>query len=133
MAAAFRIAARIYLCSLVPGFSPSQASCVGLVAKLTQTLEFIPSGPLGYDRSLVWVYLIGGSVSTASSTFRAFFDERLLALGDMGNLGSFGRMANLLTEVWTHVDGKQSPGGGEAHYVSWRDVMEMKGWDFLLI
>ncbi|KAN0122328.1 Fungal specific transcription factor domain containing protein [Hyaloscypha variabilis] len=133
MTAAFRIAARIYLCSLVPGFSPSQASCVGLVSKLTQVLEFIPSGQVGYDRSLVWVYLIGGSVSTMDSSFRSFFDERLIALGDLANFGSFGRVACLLKEVWSHVDGRLSPGGGEAHYVSWRDVMQMKGWDFLLI
>jgi hypothetical protein len=131
--AAFRIAARIYLCSLVPGFTPSQASCVGLVSKLTQTLEFIPSGQSGFDRSLVWVYLIGGSVSTANSSFRSFFEERLQGLGDLANMGSFGRVSSLLTEVWSHVDGRLSPGGGEAHYVSWRDVMQMKGWDFLLI
>lgn len=133
MTAAFRIAARIYLCSLVPGFSPSQASCVGLVSKLTQALEFIPSGQVGFDRSLVWVYLIGGSVSTMDSPFRSFLEERLLALGDLANFGSFGRVACLLKEVWSHVDGRLSPGGGEAHYVSWRDVMQMKGWDFLLI
>ncbi|KAG4425771.1 Transcriptional regulatory protein pro1 [Cadophora malorum] len=133
MTAAFRIAARIYLCSLVPGFTPSQASCVGLVSKLTQVLEFIPSGQLGFDRSLVWVYLIGGSVSTADSPFRGFFEERLSALGELANFGSFGRVACLLKEVWGHVDGRFSPGGGEAHYVSWRDVMQMKGWDFLLI
>ncbi|ESZ92169.1 putative transcriptional regulatory protein pro-1 [Sclerotinia borealis F-4128] len=133
MTAAFRLAARIYLCSLVPGFSPSQDSCVGLVAKLTQALEFIPAGPMGFDRSLVWVYLIGGSVSTANSPFRQHFGERFAALGDLANHGSFGRVSTLLTEVWGHVDGRFSPGGGEAHYVSWRDVMQMKGWDFLLI
>jgi hypothetical protein len=131
--AAFRIAARIYLCSLVPGFTPSQNSCVLLVSKLTQTLEFIPSGQSGFDRSLVWVYLMGGSVSTANSSFRSFFDERLQGLGDLANMGSFGRVSSLLQEVWSHVDGRLSPGGGEAHYVSWRDVMQIKGWDFLLI
>jgi hypothetical protein len=131
--AAFRIAARIYLCSLVPGFTPSQNSCVLLVSKLTQTLEFIPSGQSGFDRSLVWVYLMGGSVSTANSSFRSFFDERLQGLGDLANMGSFGRVSSLLQEVWSHVDGRLTPGGGEAHYVSWRDVMQIKGWDFLLI
>jgi hypothetical protein len=130
---AFRLAARIYLCSLVPGFTPSQASCVGLVAKLTQVLEFIPSGRGGYDRSLVWVYLIGGAVSTSTSPFRSFFDERVQQLEDLAQFGSFGRVACLLKEVWSLVDGQLSPGGGEAHYVSWRDVMQMKGWDFLLI
>lgn len=131
--AAFRIAARIYLCSLIPGFAPSQASCVGLVSKLTQVLEFIPSGQGGFDRSLVWVYLIGGSVSTMDSPFRSFFEERLMALGDHANFGSFSRVACLLKEVWGHVDRCLSSGGGEANYVSWRNTMQMKSWDFLLI
>jgi len=130
--AAFRLAARIYLCSLVPGFMPSQASCVGLVTKLASVLEFIPSGPAGFDRSLVWVYLIGGSVSTASSPMRSLFNERIMALGDVAEFGSFGRVVTLLREVWSHVDGR-TPGGSEEQYVSWRDVMQMKGWDFLLI
>lgn len=133
LTAAFRLTARIYLCSLVPGFAPSQASCVGLVEKLTRVLEFIPEGPGGYDRSLVWVYLIGGSVSTASSSFRSFFQGRVVELGDVADLGNFGRVASVLKEVWSHVDGRLSPGGGEARYVSWRDVMAMKGWDYLLI
>ena len=133
MTAAFRLAARIYLCSLVPGFTPSQDSCVGLVTKLTQVLEFIPAGVNGFDRSLVWVYLIGGSVSTAVSPFRQHFAERVAGLQDLADQGSFGRVTCLLNEVWSHVDGRYSPGGGEAHYVSWRDVMQMKGWDFLLI
>ncbi|OWP07521.1 hypothetical protein B2J93_8973 [Marssonina coronariae] len=132
--AAFRIAARIYLCSLVPGFTPSQASCVGLVTRLTHVLEFLPSGPLGFDRSLVWVYLVGGSVSTADSPFRAFFGDRLHGLGDLAGVGSFGRVAGLLQETWRSVDARYRPGGAEAApYVSWRDVMQRKGWDFLLI
>ncbi len=131
--AAFRLAARIYLCSLVPGFSPSQASCVGLVSKLATVLEFIPSGPGGFDRSLVWVYLIGGSVSTMSSPFRTLFNDRIMGLGDLADFGSFGRVVCLLKEVWSHVDGQTTPGGSEAQYISWRNVMQMKGWDFLLI
>ncbi|KAI9731291.1 MAG: Transcriptional regulatory protein pro1 [Claussenomyces sp. TS43310] len=131
--ATFRLAARIYLCSLVPGFTPTQASCIGLVAKLASALEFIPSGPGGFDRSLVWVYLIGGSVSTLSSPFRNLFEERIMGLGELAQFGSFGRLACLLNEVWSHVDGQHTPGGSDAPYVSWRDVMQMKGWDFLLI
>jgi hypothetical protein len=56
-----------------------------------------------------------------------------MQLGELADFGSFGRVACLLKEVWGHVDGQFSPGGGEAHYVSWRDVMQMKGWEFLLI
>jgi hypothetical protein len=134
---AFRLAARIYLCSLVPGFSPSQASCVGLVEKLTHVLQHIPSGPSGFDRSLSWVYLIGGSVSGLNSTFRQFFNDRIAQLGDGANNGSFGGVAALLQEVWHQADCSQpSPnatGNTEAPYISWRDVMQMKGWDYLLI
>ncbi|KAI1202214.1 fungal-specific transcription factor domain-containing protein [Nemania serpens] len=134
---AFRLAARIYLCSLVPGFSPSQSSCVGLVEKLTTVLQHIPSGPHGFDRSLSWVYLIGGSVSGAGSVFRRFFHDRIAQLGETSNFGSFGGVVALLHEVWKDVDSFQpSPsatGSTEAPYISWRDVMQMRGWDYLLI
>ncbi|KAI2640751.1 PRO1 protein [Hypomontagnella submonticulosa] len=134
---AFRLAARIYLCSLVPGFSPSQASCVGLVDKLTTVLHLIPSGPGGFDRSLTWVYLVGGSVSLNDSSFRQFFNDRLAQLGDAANIGSFGGIVSLLNEVWHEADNSQpSPsanGTTEAPYISWRDVMQMRGWDYLLI
>lgn len=134
---AFRLAARIYLCSLVPGFSPSQASCVGLVEKLTNVLQHITSGPQGFDRSLAWVYLIGGSVSGASSPFRAFFSDRVALLGDFANFGSFGGVILLLQEVWQQADSYQpsasATGSTEAPYISWRDTMQMKGWDYLLI
>ena len=134
---AFRLAARIYLCSLVPGFSPSQGSCIGLVEKLTSVLQHIPSGPGGFDRSLSWVYLIGGSVSDAGSSFRRFFDDRVAQLGEAANIGSFGGVVSLLREVWQQVDACQpSPnaaGVAELPYISWRDVMQMRGWDYLLI
>jgi len=129
--AAYRIAARIYLCSLVPGFSPAQASCLGLVNKLAGILEYIPSGPNGFDSSLTWVYLIGGSVSTANSSLRALFENRKFALGEAADFGSFGRLVVLLREVWTGMD-ERTLIGAEG-YVSWRDTMVMKEWDFLLI
>lgn len=147
---AFRVAARIYLVSLVPGFTPSLDSCVKLVEKLRHILAHIPSGPAGFDRSLSWVYLIGGSVSTPGSQFRTFFQDRLNQLGDLANHGSFGRVVCLLRETWTqqaalsattspipspNLNGEQasSPGQLNPHYISWRDVMLMKGWDFLLM
>lgn len=174
MTAAFRLAARIYLCSLVPGFHPSQASCVGLVEKLVAVLNNIPMGPAGFDRSLAWVYLIGGAVSEPTSSFRAFFASRVAALPlEMANVGSFGRVASLLREVWAQNDslrrqheaaasaglaahagnGSNTPGAVAAAaataaavggvqgedgaslpaFVHWRDVMQMRGWDFLLI
>lgn len=137
---AFRLAARIYLCSLVPGFSPSQPSPLGLVEKLTTVLSHIPSGPNGFDRSLIWVYLVGGSMSLPGSTFRRFFEDRLAQLGDQASLGSFGRVATLLHEVWLQNDNlsaASSPGSTASEtvrpHIHWRDVMQMKGWDFLLI
>ncbi|KAL2113660.1 hypothetical protein VUR80DRAFT_3114 [Thermomyces stellatus] len=145
MTAAFRLAARIYLCSLVPGFNPGQASCVGLVDKLTSVLQHVPSGPHGFDRSLVWVYLIGGSASLPGSTFRLFFEERMAQLGDMALFGSVGRVATLLREVWAQSDalaaqaaaaGSGSPGSDGSEnvpFVHWRSVMQTRCWDFLLL
>jgi hypothetical protein len=156
--AAFRLAARIYLCSLVPGFSPAQDSCIGLVEKLTSVLQQIPSGANGFDRSLSWVYLMGGSVSVPGSTFRAFFEDRVAQLADLANFGSFGRVACLLRETWLQNDSlllqqqqqQQSQASSPApasssqeapqqqqqpkqQFIHWRDIMQMKGWDYLLI
>jgi hypothetical protein len=155
--AAFRLAARIYLCSLVPGFSPAQDSCIGLVEKLTSVLQQIPSGANGFDRSLSWVYLMGGSVSVPGSTFRAFFEDRVAQLADLANFGSFGRVACLLREAWLQNDGlllqqqhsrvsspapdSSSQEAPQQHqqqqpkqqFIHWRDIMQMKGWDYLLI
>lgn len=137
---AFRLAARIYLCSLVPGFNPSQPSPMALVDKLTTVLQHIPSGPEGFDRSLVWVYLIGGSISLPGSSFRALFEDRVAQLGQQATCGSFGRMVTVLREVWMRNDAlsqASTPGssGSDAgpQHIHWRDVMQMKGWDFLLI
>ncbi|KAM0387864.1 hypothetical protein ACHAQC_010287 [Fusarium culmorum] len=139
MTMAFRIAARIYLCSLVPGFNPRQPSTMGLVEKLTNVLQHIPSGPNGFDRNLAWVYLIGGSTSVPGSTFRAFFEDRLVQLGDSARFGTMGRVSTLLHEVWAQnnsLAGVNTPGStteATQLHIHWRDVMESKGWDFLLI
>ncbi|KJZ73679.1 Transcriptional regulatory protein pro-1 [Hirsutella minnesotensis 3608] len=138
--AAFRLAARIYLCSLVPGSSPSQPSQMGLVDKLTSVLQHIPAGHDGFDRSLVWVYLIGGSVSLPGSSFRALYEERVALLGEQASCGSFGRTMTLLREVWLQNDRlaqvtepRSSAADAGQQHIHWRKVMQMKGWDFLLI
>jgi C6 transcription factor Pro1 len=123
MTAAFRFAARIHLCSLIPGSNPNQPHIVDLVSKLTDCLEYIPEGPNGFDRSIVWPLLIGGAYSTPNSSFRAFFQKRADRLGEQAEFGNFGRINCLLREVW-----QQQP-----QNVHWRDVMQQKGWDFLLI
>ncbi|OAQ72181.1 C6 sexual development transcription factor (Pro1) [Pochonia chlamydosporia 170] len=137
---AFRIAARIYLCSLIPGFSPSQPSPCALIDKLHHVLQFIPAGPLGYDRSLVWVYLFGASVSLPGSSFRVFFEDRVSQLGADAMCGAFGRMVTLVREVWVQGENLAqvaTPGSCSSEimqpFVNWRDVMQSKGWDFLLI
>lgn len=127
--AAFRYAARIYLCSLVPGFDRNQIQVKELLNKLVATLEQIPAGNTGFDRSLVWVYLIGGSVSTEGSLFRQFLYRRGELLGVEGVEGSWARMIRLLGEVWRIEDNPATAGGG----CRWREIMIANGWDFLLI
>lgn len=127
----FRVAARIYLCTLVPGYSPTQASMCHLIAQFAELMNFIPAGPDGFDRSLVWPLLIAGSASTAASPFRSMFQERIGRLGDAANFGSFGRIAELLRDLWQINDTAMAR--GEFQGVRWRDVMQQKGWDFLLI
>jgi hypothetical protein len=109
MTAVFRIAARIYLCSLVPGFDRSQQSNLNLVDAATDALQFVPGGLDGYDRSLVWPLLITGAFSIPSSSFRQILHGRVMALGDHADFGSFGRMYRLLQEVWRLADDPITP------------------------
>lgn len=108
MTAVFRIAARIYLCSLVPGFDCNQPSNVTLVSALTDLLQYIPTGPYGFDRSLVWPLLITGIFSVPTSSFRDVLAQRAATLGDFADFGSFGRMYRLLQEVWRVTDEPES-------------------------
>ncbi|KAJ5376608.1 C6 finger domain transcription factor nosA [Penicillium cosmopolitanum] len=100
----FRIAARIYLCSLVPGFDRNQPTNENMIQAITDALQYIPAGPYGFDRSLVWPILMAGVYSTPASQFRSVLADRSAALGDHGDLGSFGRMYRLLQEVWRLSD-----------------------------
>ncbi|KAI9671527.1 MAG: hypothetical protein M1817_003579 [Caeruleum heppii] len=126
MTALFRLAARIYLCRLVPSFDRNQASITALVDKFADCLEYIPSGPQGFDKSLVWPLLVGGSVAMPGSSFRRVFQQRLDRMGDHADFGGFGRMVCLLQEVWRQAD-------EQGQHVHWRDVMLQQDWDFLLI
>lgn len=104
MTTVFRLAARIYLCSLVPGTDRNQQSTCNLVAAIAETLSFIPAGPCGFDRSLVWPLLVAGAFSTPSSSFRQVLADRIDALEGLANFGSFGRMCQLLNEYWRLTD-----------------------------
>ncbi len=154
MSALFRIAARVYLCSLVPEFNRYQQSTINLITRFAETMHFIPSGPDGFDRSLVWPLLICGSFSVPTSPFRRVFAERIERLGDQAEFGSFGRMVRVLREVWRRSDdtfqssadlceptpisagatllpGDASP--KKVQNVHWRDVMQQNDWIWLLI
>jgi C6 transcription factor Pro1 len=131
MTSVFLLAARIYLCSLVPDFDRQQPSITNLINALTDAMEFIPAGPDGFDRSLVWPLLIAGSVSLPTSSFRTMFFERTARLGEASDFGSFGRIKELLKDTWRIND--DALARGERQSVHWRDVMRQRGWDFLLI
>ncbi|KAF2645687.1 C6 sexual development transcription factor-like protein NosA [Massarina eburnea CBS 473.64] len=131
MSAVFRLAARIHLCSLVPDFDRTQASIANLVKALSDAMDFIPAGPEGFDRSLVWPLLIAGSVSLPNSPFRKMFADRANRMGEASHFGSFGRIKELLKDVWRIND--DALARGDKQSVHWRDTMQQKGWDFLLI
>lgn len=154
ISAVFRIAARIYLSSLTRGFDPNQPSNVMLVATVTEILQFIPAGPYGFDRSIVWPLLITGAFSVPSSPFRRVLHQRASSLAALGDFGSFGRMYRLLQEIWRLSDGPNTPSLTETdpryvrssspslgtpgvsirkQQVHWRDVMHRNGWRYLLL
>lgn len=131
MTAVYRLAARIYLCSLVPDFDRTSPSFVNLVSAMVKAMEYIPAGPHGFDRSLVWPLLVAGSIALPESSFRQMFSERAALLGEAANFGSFGRVKELLQEVWRVNDDNLAKGITQS--IHWRDTMRQKGWDFLLI
>lgn len=98
--AIFRKALRLYLCSLVPGFDRYGTAALNLVAQIASMMAYIPSGPDGFDRSLVWPLLLAGASSTPASTFRRVLAERVEALGSAAHTGNFGRLIRLLHECW---------------------------------
>lgn len=100
----FRKAARVYLCSLVPEYNRYQAATVNLISQAAELLSYIPSGPHGFDRCLVWPMLICGANSIPASPLRRVLSERCDMLGDAADHGAFGRMVRLLHEVWRRND-----------------------------
>lgn len=129
--AVFRIAARLYLCSLVPGHEPRSPGACHLLAQFSELMNFIPEGPDGFDRSLAWPLLIAGSCATAGSPFRFMFAQRCAKLGDAANFGSFGRIREILATIWARNDAAAERGDHSG--VHWREVTGEKDWDFLLI
>jgi hypothetical protein len=126
MSKIFRLAARIYLCSLVPGFDRTQQSTVNLVSAITNALQFIPAGPFGFDRSLVWPFLMAASFSTPGSAFRQVLAERAAALGDISDFGAFGRMYRLVQEVWRLSDDPDQSYSDPENYESQYPAMKQE-------
>lgn len=112
----FRIATKIYLCSVID--SKDETAIDGLINNFTAAMHHIP---LGFERSLVWPLLIAGSMSIPQSTFYTFFTSQITDASEAG-FGRFGYMMSLVYEVWHRS--KQSDSGSNAH---WRDVMKAKG------
>ena len=152
--AVFRTAARIYLRSLSPDFNVNHRSTLALVESVAEILQFIPAGPYGFDRSIVWPLLITGAFSVASSPFRASLHQRASALTVLGDFGSFGRMYRVLQEIFRLMDDPTTPSLAvtDPYYarssspslgtpgvsirkqqVHWREVMRRNGWRYLLL
>ncbi|EME79879.1 uncharacterized protein MYCFIDRAFT_72110 [Pseudocercospora fijiensis CIRAD86] len=131
MTAVFRIAARIYLCTLLQDNNPSTPQICGLVSQFSDLMNYIPAGADGFDRSLAWPILIAGASSVPTSPFRSMFAERCERLGDAANFGSFGRVRELLNDIWQINDTALAQGDYQG--IRWRDAMQQKGWDHLLI
>jgi len=143
--ALYRLAARIYLCSLLPDFNPHADNVKQLITAFTGILEWVPQSA-HFDRALTWPLLVAGSVAQADSLFRAAFNARLANLGQEACLGALGRVADVLRDLWLQNDRlmqSNSPvlGSPKADTITtenkqsvhWRDVMKQRGWDFLLI
>ncbi|KAL1304854.1 hypothetical protein AAFC00_003778 [Neodothiora populina] len=131
MTCAFRIAARIYLCTMVPGFHTGQQSVINLIARFVEIMDYIPAGAEGFDRALIWPLLVAGSVSLPNSSFRPMFGERCQRLGEAANFGSFGRIRELFKDIWRINEAGFV--AGDYQSVHWRDVMQRKEWDSLII
>jgi C6 transcription factor Pro1 len=144
----FRYAARIYLCSLVPGFDRHQESNKNLVEAATRALHYLPDGPHGYDRTIVWPLLIIGTYSVPTSSIRLIMHRRVIEMGENTDFGSWGRLYCVLLEIWRLSDGQLTPVSGRSPTVTagtqimrqtkpqnvhWRDVMEKNNWAYLII
>ncbi|KAK1145405.1 DNA-binding transcriptional regulator ume6 [Aspergillus melleus] len=160
ISALFRIATRIYLHSLLPGFDRFDFTVTNLVASVPDILNYIPGGFNGYDRCIVWPLFIVGAYSTPACLFRRVLTERITAMGYLGDFASFGRMYRVLREIWRLAEGpliepsdeEDAPGSPESvdsnatirppnrqtrepvrENLHWREVMKRNKWDFLLL
>jgi len=129
--AAFRTAARIYLASVVYGFDPNLPQVGFLLEELIMIISLIPSGPTGYDRSIVAPLLLGGSVAVIQED-RDFFLQRLRKTPRLAKYGNLGTVDNILLEVWSRVDNDYTD-ADPTQQIPWRQVMIDNHWEYLLV
>ncbi|RAH78496.1 C6 transcription factor rosa [Aspergillus japonicus CBS 114.51] len=111
--ALFRIAARIYVHSILPTFDSYDPIIMSWITSVGEILQCIPAGPTGFDRCLVWPLFIAGIYSVPASHFRKTIAERVAALGFLGHFGSISRMYRVLKQFWRVADETASfPGSG---------------------
>ncbi|KAE8373681.1 fungal-specific transcription factor domain-containing protein [Aspergillus bertholletiae] len=111
--ALYRIAARLYLYSLLPSVDYNDLAITTWLDTMVEILKYIPAGSSGFDRCLVWPLFIAGALASPFSNFRRVLTERVVALGYLGKLGSFGKMYRVLKEVWRESGGLVPPTGDE--------------------
>ncbi|RLM00184.1 hypothetical protein CFD26_108100 [Aspergillus turcosus] len=152
--ALFRIAARLYLYSLMPDFGCYAPTSITLVAAVGEILQCLPAGPEGFDRCLIWPLFIAGAASAPYSGYRKILTDRVAAMGRLSDFGSLGRMYRVLQELWkqsddpiarsssnparardglystAHESAESAPQQIRLH---WRKLMQHKKWDYLLM
>ena len=129
----FRLAARVYLCSLVPDSAQAGERIAALADLAALALGAVPDGPDGHDRCLAWPTLVIGAAAPPASAFRDAVRRRAALLGEAAAaFGSCGAVVRVLEETWRVNDGLSVDGarGGSVH---WRDVMRSHGWELLVL
>ena len=134
--AAFRVAARIYLLSLLPDFRRRSDTVRALVEQLVHPLTLLCERDHRVCGGLTWVYIIGEAASVRGDRFRVLLEAKLLMeamLGRTGNKssgkssgfvenGGFGDVLMKLTELWERDDDVREGMG------KWRDVLKSFKW-----
>jgi hypothetical protein len=135
MTALFQRAARVWLMSMIPNASRKNGGMMALQRHFVELLALVPTGPGGFDRSIVWPLLMAGAQSTVDGPFRTAFADRVRTMGPAADTGAFGRVRRVLDECWAREALDIASHGPQAaeSVLAWRDVMAGCGWDFLLL
>lgn len=120
---AFIIATRIHIWTILLGFLPENTILQSLLQDLARYIKGIQTGPMGFDRCIVWPLIVGGSLSITTED-RDFFIRRLMYLEPFGNLSV---AETIVRHVWAM---REKPNGVEVH---WRTAMKDIGCDILMV